>query len=44
MKGTWTTRSNAFYYTGLNGYQLDKLLQKCRRKGDGKKKQWFIPA
>lgn len=44
MKGTWTTRSNAFYYTGLNGYQLDKLLQKCKRKGEGKKKEWFIPA
>ena len=44
MTGVWTTRSNAFYYTGLNGYQLDKLLQKCRRKGEGKKKQWFVPA
>lgn len=44
MTGVWTTRSNAFYYTGLNGYQLDKLLQKCKRKGEGKKKQWFIPA
>ena len=44
MKGTWTTRSNAFYYTGLNGYQLDKLLQKCRRRGQGKKKEWFVPA
>ena len=44
MTGVWSTRSNAFYYTGLNGYQLDKLLQKCKRKGEGKKKQWFIPA
>ena len=44
MTGVWTSRSNAFYYTGLSSYQLDKLLQKCRRKGDGKKKQWFIPA
>lgn len=44
MTGCWSTRSNAFYYTGLNGYQLDKLLQKCKRKGQGKKKQWFIPA
>ena len=44
MTGCWTTRSNAFYYTGLNGYQLDKLLQKCKRKGEGKKKQWFVPA
>lgn len=44
MSGVWTTRSNAFYYTGMNGYQLDKLLQKCKRKGEGKKKQWFVPA
>lgn len=44
MSGVWTSRSNAFYYTGLTSYQLDKLLQKCRRRGDGKKKQWFIPA
>lgn len=44
MTGCWTTRSNAFYYTGLNGYQLDKLLQKCKRKGEGKKKVWFVPA
>lgn len=44
MTGCWSTRSNAFYYTGLNGYQLDKLLQKCKRKGEGKKKQWFVPA
>ena len=44
MTGIWTSRSNAFYYTGLNGYQLDKLLQKCKRKGEGKKKQWFVPA
>lgn len=44
MTGVWSTRSNAFYYTGLNGYQLDKLLQKCKRKGQGKKKQWFVPA
>ena len=44
MTGVWTSRSNAFYYTGLSSYQLDKLLQKCKRKGEGKKKQWFIPA
>lgn len=44
MNGIWSTRSNLFYYTGLNGYQLDKLLQKCKRKGEGKKKQWFVPA
>lgn len=44
MSGVWTSRSNAFYYTGLTSYQLDKLLQKCKRKGQGKKKQWFIPA
>ena len=44
MNGVWTSRSNAFYYTGLSSYQLDKLLQKCKRKGEGKKKQWFIPA
>ena len=44
MTGVWSTRSNLFYYTGLNGYQLDKLLQKCKRKGEGKKKQWFVPA
>lgn len=44
MQGVWSTRSNLFYYTGLNGYQLDKLLQKCKRKGEGKKKQWFVPA
>lgn len=44
MTGIWSTRSNLFYYTGLNGYQLDKLLQKCKRKGEGKKKQWFVPA
>lgn len=44
MTGVWTSRSNAFYYTGLSSYQLDKLLQKCKRKGQGKKKQWFIPA
>ena len=44
MSGVWTSRSNAFYYTGLTSYQLDKLLQKCKRKGQGKKKQWFVPA
>ena len=44
MTGVWTSRSNAFYYTGLTSYQLDKLLQKCKRKGEGKKKMWFIPA
>ena len=44
MTGVWSTRSNLFYYTGLNGYQLDKLLQKCKRKGEGKKKVWFVPA
>lgn len=44
MKGCWTSRNNAFYYTGLTSYQLDKLLQKCKRKGEGKKKMWFIPA
>ena len=44
MTGVWTSRSNAFYYTGLTSYQLDKLLQKCRRKGQGKKKLWFVPA
>ena len=43
MTGIWASRSNLFYYTGLNGYQLDKLLQKCKRKGEGKKKQWFVP-
>lgn len=44
MKGIWTSRSNGFYYTGLSSYQLDKLLQKCKRRGQGKKKEWFIPA
>ena len=44
MTGVWSTRSNLFYYTGLNGYQLDKFLQKCKIKGEGKKKQWFVPA
>ena len=43
MNGVWSSRSNLFYYTGLSSYQLDKLLQKCRRRGQGKKKEWFVP-
>lgn len=44
MKGIWSSRSDLFFYTGLSSYQLDKLLQKCKRRGQGKKKEWFVPA
>ena len=41
-KGCWLRRSQAFQATGLNTYQLDKLLQKCKNRQNKKRKQFFI--
>lgn len=41
-KGVWLRRNDAFQATGLNAYQLDKLLQHCKRKMKKKHKEFFI--
>lgn len=41
-KGVWLRRSDAFQATGLNTYQLDKLLQRCNKRQKKKHRQFFI--
>ena len=41
-KGCWLRRNDAFQATGLNAYQLDKLLRSCKRKMQRKSKFFFI--
>ena len=41
-KGFWLRRNDAFQATGLNAYQLDKLLRSCPRKMQRKTKLFFI--
>ena len=41
-KGVWLRRQDAFLATGLNVYQLDKLLRSCNRKMQRKTKFFFI--
>ena len=41
-KGVWLRRSDAFQATGLNTYQLDKLLQRCKKRDKKKHRQFFI--
>ena len=41
-KGCWLRRSDAFQATGLNTYQLDKLLQRCKKREKKKHRQFFI--
>ena len=41
-KGVWLRRSDGFQATGLNTYQLDKLLQRCNKRQKKKHRQFFI--
>lgn len=41
-KGVWLRRQDAFLATGLNVYQLDKMLRTCKRRMQRKTKFFFI--
>ena len=41
-RGVWIRRNDAFQATGLNIYQLDKMLRQCKRRQNKKHKEFFI--
>lgn len=43
MKGYYLTRNDAIFATGRTPYSIEKLITTCERKGEGKKRLYFIP-
>lgn len=43
MKGYWLSRNETLFATQKTPYAVDRLLSNCERRGEGKKKQYFIP-
>lgn len=43
MTGYWLGRNEVLFATQKTPYSVDRLIANCERRGEGKKKQYFIP-
>lgn len=43
MTGYWLGRNQVLFATQKTPYSVDRLIANCERRGEGKKKQYFIP-